>query len=386
MQDTELLKYGKYLTSLIASVILNTTPPEPFEGIDWTLLFKLAKKHDSAIVIYPALAKFDIPEDALLLFEKDKNRTIAKTTRQAVESERVLHTLENNNIKYIRLKGIHIKEFYPAPYMRTFCDVDIYVNKEDREKSKPIMSNLGYELESTNNYHDEYKKDNFFIYEIHSPLTSETAFHHSLFIEPFSKAKATPGNDFSYVLNNEYFYLHLFFHLYFHFIRRGCGIRLFTDLLVFQENIKDVDYSFIESMLKQYDMLSFYNSVQKLIEFFFFNESADDDTLTIAKYIFGCKTNESIKSSLANYSFWDKTKHFLNLWFPSAKELAFKYPVLEKAPFLLPICWVRRIFYTLFFNRVAIKKQTNNLKELNSKEFKSIKKARKLATNNNIKD
>ncbi len=380
MQDTELLKYGKYLTSLISSVILNTQPPAPFDGIDWTKLFKLAQKHDSVAIIYQAIENMELTNEARTLFTKSKNRIVARTTRQAIEADRVFGTFESNNIKYIRLKGIHIKEFYPAPYMRTFSDIDVYVSKEDREKAKGLMKDLGYELDCVLDYHDEYNKDNFYIYEIHSPIVSENSFHHDIFSDPFCKAVAVSESNGNYVLNNDYFYLHLFFHLYGHFIHKGCGIRLFTDLLVFQQNIKETNYEFIKSVLKQYGLLDFYNSVQKLINFFFFNDTADKDTLTIAEFIFKCRPNEASKNRLANLSFFGKTKHLLSIWFPPAKELEFRYPVLEKAPVLLPVCWVRRIFYSLFFNRSAFTKQVNNVKKFNSEEFKEIKTARDLAT------
>lgn len=382
MEEKELIKYGRYITSLISSVVLNTAPPAPFDNIDWIKLYKLANKHDVAVMIYPVVKDMGLPEEAMTLFTKNKNRIVARTTRQSIEAEKVFRTLEENNIKYIRLKGIHIKELYPAPYMRTFSDVDIYVSKEGREKTKSLMTNMGYELESTIDYHDEYKKDDFYIYEIHNPIVSENSFHHDIFSEPFGKAVAVSENKGNYVLNNEYFYLHLFFHLYGHFIHKGCGIRLFTDLLVFQENIKNVDYSFIESVLKKYDILDFYYSVQKLNNFFFFNDDADSSTLKIAEFIFKCRSNESNKNDFANLGFLGKVKYFLKNWFPPAKDLAFRYPVLNKAPILLPVCWLRRIFYSLFFNRSAFKKQAEHINELNSTEFKEIKEARKLATKN----
>ncbi|MDO4419017.1 MAG: nucleotidyltransferase family protein [Ruminococcus sp.] len=382
MQDTELLKYGKYLTSLISSVILNTQPPEPFEGIDWTKLFKLAKKHDTATIVYDAIENMELPKDARTLFVNNKNRIVARTTRQAIEADKIFREFEKNNIRYIRLKGIHIKDFYPAPYMRVFGDVDVYVSKEDREKAKDLMKVLGYELDCAIDYHDEYKKDDFYIYEIHSPIVSENSFHHDVFSDPFNKAIAISENNLNYVLNNEYFYLHLFFHLYGHFIHNGCGIRLFTDLLVFQQSIKDTNYEFIKSVLKQYDLLDFYNTVQKLIDYFFFNGTANKNTLAIAEFIFKCRPNETSENRLANFSFWGKIKYLLKIWFPPAKELAFRYPVLEKAPVLLPVCWVRRIFYSLFFNRSAFTTQVNNVKKFNSEEFKEIKNARDLATKN----
>ncbi|MBR3988190.1 MAG: nucleotidyltransferase family protein [Clostridia bacterium] len=382
MPDAALLKYGKYITSLISSVILNTAPPVPFSGIDWEVLYHLAKKHSVAIIIYPAIKSLNLPEDISKLFEADKNRIVSRTTRQSIESDRVLNIFEENDIKYIKLKGIHIKEFYPAPYMRTFSDIDLCLSEDGREKAKPIMKELGYKLENVLDFHDEYEKDNFYIYELHHPIVSDELFYSDIFSDPFSKAHAVSDSNLSFVLNNEYFYLHLFFHLHRHFVTRGCGIRLFVDLLVFQQNIKDVDYDFIKSVLDKYDMTDFYDSVQKLIDYFFFDKTADKNTLTIAEFILKNRFNEEFNKRFANLNFWGKIKHFSKLWFPPAKELSFRYPVLEKAPILLPVCWVRRICYSLFFNRSAIKKQADNVKTLNSEEYKNIKKARSLATKN----
>lgn len=380
MQNAELIKYGRYMTSLIASVILKTAPPEPFDDIDWIKLFKLSQKHDSAAIIYDAIENMELPEEARTLFIKQKNRIIARTTRQAIEADRVMGAFLENNIKLIRLKGIHIKDYYPKPYMRTFSDVDLYVSAEDREKAKPIMKKLGYELKSTIDYHDEYEKDNFFIYEIHNPVIPERSFNHAVFSDPFSKSVESPENPGCFSFKDEYLYLRLFFHLYSHFNIHGCGIRFFTDLLVFQQYTTNIDYELIHSIIKEYGTADFCDSVKKLMDFFFFGADADKDTLTIAEYLFGCKTLESYTNNRANLSFFDKFKYFLRVCFPTVADLSEKYPILKKAPVLLPVCWVRRIFYSLFFNRKVITNRANEVKKLNSKEFKDIKKARTLAT------
>lgn len=382
MQDTELLKYGKYLTSLISSVILNTQPPEPFEGIDWTKLFKLAKKHDTAVMIFPAIINMEFPEEARALFLNDKNRMVARSTRQTIEAENVMNELERNSIKYIKLKGSHIRKIYPFDYMRTFSDIDLCLSDEDRKKARPIMESLGYTFGGANEYHDEYERDNFYFFELHSHIVPPSASYHAVFEEPFSKSVAVNGSKFCYEFNNEYLYLNLIFHLHKHFVRSGCGIRLFADLLVYENYVKNVDWNFIKSILKEYDLLDFFNTVQKLNEFFFYKKNADKNIKTIAEYIFKNQTSGINNNFVANFSFWGKIKYLLKIWFPPAKELAFRYPVLEKAPVLLPVCWVRRIFYSLFFNRSAFTTQVNNVKKFNSEEFKEIKNARDLATKN----
>lgn len=380
MQDADFLKYGRYLTSLIASVILNTTPPEPFENIDWFILFELAKKHDVAVTIYPAIKNMALPEDAMQAFTKDRNRMVARTARQNIEAERVFAELEKNSIKYIKLKGSHIKNYYPEGCIRTFGDVDLCLTPEDREKARPIMEALGYSLEKDVDYHDEYEKDKFHIFELHSNVISYDYPYADLFEEPFSKAVALTDNNPAYVLTNEYLYLHLFFHLYKHFNTSGCGIRFFADFVVFENYVKNVDYDFILSVLKKYRMMDFYKTFKNLNAYFFENKKADKTTEQIAMYIFKSNTTGLSERNMANYSSGEKCRYFLRIWFPPVSELSNRYPVLKKAPVLLPVCWVRRAFSSLFFKHDSLKTHINEVKTYNSSEFKKIKKTRQLAS------
>lgn len=383
MNERELLTYGRYIASLISSAVLNTTPPAPFEDIDWKKLFSLADKHGVAVLIFPIIKNMELPEEAKALFIKNKNRMFARTTRQTIEAERVMTEFEKNSISYIKLKGSHIKDMYPADCMRTFGDIDLCLSEEDRNNIQPIMESLGYKLACVTDYHDEYEKDGFHIFEIHSAITPEDAKYSDVFTEPFSKAVATNDSKLCYVFNNEYLYLHLLFHLHKHFTMTGCGIRLFVDFLVFGQKVKDVDFQYIESILEQYNMLDFYKTVNQLVGFFFFNKEASDDLLKIAEYIFENQPVGIYKYHVASLSSFGKVKYFLKNWFPSAKNLAFRYPILNKAPILLPVCWLRRIFYSLFFNRSAIKKQAESIKEANSEEYKNIKEIRKMAEKSN---
>lgn len=363
----------------MASAVLNTPAPKPFEEIDWEFLFKLAEMHNVIMMISPAISKIELTESAKKLFDITYNFYLARITRQNIEAERVFSAFEAKGIRYIKMKGSHISEFYPYDFMRSYGDIDILIDEGNLESSKPLMECLGYALNNTTDFHDEYEKDEFFIYEIHSNLVSKKEKYASVFSEPFSKAVASQDNKFCYKLKSEYLYLHLFFHLYRHFITTGCGIRLFADLLVFDKYVKDADQGFIKSVLKKYKMLDFHETVEKLMQYFFFGSDECDEVEEIAEYILQSYTTGFFKHYVASLGFWGKVKYFLKNWFPSAKDLAFRYPVLNKAPILLPLCWLRRIFYSLFFNRSAFKTQANSIKEVNSQQYKNINKVRKMA-------
>lgn len=380
MNRNDFLKHSRYLSHLMSAAIKQTEPSTPFEGINWEFLIALAKKHDSLLMIEPALNKLSLPDEVRKAFNELKNFYLARIIRQNIEAENVLSRLEKQNIRYLKMKGSHIKDFYPDPLMRSFNDIDLLIDKENLLKAKPLMESLGYTLKNSVDYHDEYEKDSFYIYELHSSLVSKKEKYRKVFENPFEKA-IQEKNSLGFKLRNEYLYLHLFFHLYNHFTSTGCGVRLFADFLVFREYIKDIDQKFIDSVIEKYKMTEFKATVDELTDYFFFGKEVSEKTEKIAEYIFTNETTGVYKFHVASFGFFGKIGFFLRNWFPKAKDLAFRYPVLEKHPVLLPVCWIRRIFYTLFFNRKAIKEQAESIKTVNSEEYKQIKEIRESAKN-----
>ena len=162
MENNSVIRHCRYLTSLMASSIRDESPSDPFEGIDWCFIIKLAEKHNVLLMIAPALKKLNLPPDAAKLFKSLYNFYVARLTRQNIEASVVMSNLESENIRYLKMKGSHIKEYYPNELMRSFNDVDLYIDPENREKAGRILESLGYELKSSIDYHDEFEKDSFY--------------------------------------------------------------------------------------------------------------------------------------------------------------------------------------------------------------------------------
>jgi len=372
------IRHSRYLCSLIFCSIRGTNPPLPFEGIDWNFLIKLSEKHNVILMISPVVKKLCLPDDAKANFYELYRFYLTRITRQNIESERVTDALSSHNIRFIKMKGLHIRNYYPSDIMRSFTDIDLCLDKENLQKAREIMEGLGYTLKNTTDFHDEYEKDGFYIFELHSSLVSEKEKHSNVFLDPFSKSEADlSSSDFR--LKTEYLYLHLFFHLYHHFTTTGCGIRLFADFLVLETLTENLDFKLIESIIKSHRMSEFYATLKKLIRYFFYDEECEKSVSDIALYIFASETTGNYSHHVASLSFFGKVKYFLKNWFPPAKDLAFRYPVLNKAPVLLPVCWVRRFFYSLFFNRSAFKKQADSIRTASSEKYKSIRKVRRMS-------
>lgn len=385
VDKTDNLKYGMYLTGLISSVLNSTSPKEPFAELDWDELYKLAAFHNVAVIIYPAVKQLDVPEEVMRKFEKNRNVNIAREARFEIERARVFSALSANGINFVKLKGVVLKDLYPMAYMRTYIDVDLFVSPEDRIKAKDIMLGLGYELEGSIDYHDEYNKDDFFLFEFHSPLVSPKSQFYSLFEDVFSKSVEVNKGEFEF--KSEYCYLYILFHIYKHFRVNGCGIRGFVDLYLFRKAHPDMDNSLIDRILDEQGLTEYYARVCRIIAIFFENEMSDENFDEIAGFIF--KSGEYGRSELIKTTYFssnktiyvspsDRLKFLMECYFPGIDVMKNRYPVLEKAPVLLPICWIRRGFYTIFHKREALKEHKETVRSIDSYEIKEAKHVHEL--------
>ena len=70
------------------------------------------------------------------------------------ELNRLCETLNEVKIPFIPLKGSVIRQYYPEPWMRTSCDIDVLVHEEAVDQTAQIIvEKLGYTYEKKQ-YHD----------------------------------------------------------------------------------------------------------------------------------------------------------------------------------------------------------------------------------------
>ncbi len=386
MDNKLVFKYGQYLSHLAACTINSTVPKAPFEDIDWAQLYTLASFHNVTALVYPAVKTLQLPPDILSKWTYNNNLLIARETRQEIESQIIFDILAKENIPFIKMKGIVTKNLYPAPYMRTQADVDICMSYEHRKHCASIMKDRGYKIFSVTENTDEYVKDNFFYYEFHSSVNASTSEFYNLFSDPFTKVKES-SDGIGFIFTDEYFYLHLVTHLYKHFVTEGCGIRLLCDLYIYAKSHPNLDYDFIRSILAKYKIIDFYDRIMLLNKCLWEETDFTEEQIEIATFVFKCGDhgNNTVRL-LTNYS-TDKIGAFSNknkirvslqICFPGVNTLKNRYPVLEKAPILLPFYWVKRGFSTLFFKRSSLKQQNDVIKSFDSEEIRDAKKVREL--------
>lgn len=157
--------------------------------------------------------------------------------------------LNTEKIKYILLKGIVLKELYPAIGLREMADNDILIDPAHRHKVKKIMRELGYKVESYGKgNHDVYTKSGGLNFEIHISLFSlQNERMYGYFASIFERARRVDEKSFEYRMTDEDFYVYVKAHEYKHYASGGTGLRSLVDTYLFMNaHAQTLDMEYIE--------------------------------------------------------------------------------------------------------------------------------------------
>ena len=120
-------------------------------------LFSVAKKHDVAHLIAYALEQngfsFECEEWRLLL--KEKEQAVLRYEMINGDINEISNLFESERIDYMMLKGAVLRSYYPQPWMRTSCDIDILVKEESLDRAtNALVEKLSYKTDYEKHYHD----------------------------------------------------------------------------------------------------------------------------------------------------------------------------------------------------------------------------------------
>ena len=62
---------------------------------------------------------------------------------------------------------------------------------------------------------------------------------------------------------------------------------------------------------------------------------------------------------------WGQVKFFVERWQLKFPNMKLQYPILNKAPIVLPFCYIHKAFRAVFFRRAVVKQQIDDINKLN---------------------
>ncbi|MDD6483102.1 MAG: nucleotidyltransferase family protein [Clostridiales bacterium] len=356
--------YSEYLARLLACAVKNEKPPLPPAGseIETGELYKLSRTHAVDNILYMSLDKFESVKKsgAWRAATELYKHAIVRESTQYVESQALMDRLESEGIVHMPLKGFVIKNLYPSPDMRQSTDLDIYIPDRQTKATKKVMESLGYTYDSKtvgHGMHDEYKRGKLMMVEVHRYLMApEFKSWRKLCDRIVANKRLCSGFTYRYEMTPEDFYLYMILHTAKHLKHSSSGIKSVLDIWVYLDRYnKTLNWEYINKMLLEGELTTIERNLKTLAAHWFGNEPTDDElVLRLGDFIAenGTFGNEE------QYKMWRSanTSRFsraVDAFFLPLSEMRGFYPVLEKAPVLLPVMWLVRAFKAVFVKKSA---------------------------------
>lgn len=312
------------------------------------VLFKLSKRHDLAHLIGDALDRNGLlPEktEAKKRFLQERNMAIYRYEQQQYILEQICEALENKKIHFIPLKGSVLRQLYPEPWLRTSCDIDILVKKDELENAVRFLCDqvgcVSDKQPSVNEW-SIFTPSGVHV-ELHYDLTEGDKYCKEVLSDIWQYTQSMQDGKYQLLLTDEAFYCYHIAHMVKHFENGGCGVRPFLDLWLFQVKVA-LDEKKRDYLLSLGGLLKFAQASNRLAAIWFDGAAKDEFSARMEKYIFssgvfGLKEN---RVSMQQAKKGGRIRYILSRIFISGKEMKIKYPTLQKYPFLMPFYHIRR--------------------------------------------
>ena len=308
-------------------------------------IMKLAKRHDLTHLAALGLNKSAAENKKIML------TTAYRQEQQKVVLDQVCAALENAQIPFLPLKGAVIRSLYPEPWMRTSCDVDVLVRREDLKQAVSCLKEQLQYTEKGRETHDvAFIAPNGVYVELHFDLVEEGRANNAMEIlrDVWSNVTLRPGSRYWYEMSDAYFYFYHIAHMAKHFETGGCGVRPFMDLWILDRSAAEC-YVNRDALLEKGGLLRFANAARKLSRVWFGGEVHDDLSRKMEEFILRGGAFGSVGNlvALQQKRRGGRFGYFLSRVFIPYTKLKRYYPILEKHWYLAPVMHVRRWLWLL---------------------------------------
>ena len=309
-------------------------------------LYTVSKKHDLSHVVAAVLQKNNLlGEDKLSQrYSQDLYMSVMRYENIQYELERICELFESEQIIHIPLKGSVIRKFYPEPWLRTSCDIDILIHPEDLDRACELLRNrLDYRSEPCS-----YKDISLYApsgvhLELHFMIQEDIESLDRVLCKVWEYAHPIAEGGWRYEMTPEFFMFHIFAHMSYHFSGGGCGMRTFVDVWLLM-NRMEYDETILQKLCEESNIWQFVLAVRRLARIWFEDEPYDELSRELEAYVVSGGTYGTKETSMTakKAKTPGRMKYILKRIFVPHRHLCILYPRLEKAPFLYPYYTVVR--------------------------------------------
>lgn len=379
----------KQFVDILSAGIRGKAADKIYDNVDWDEVIDLANKHKVEGIIYLALRKSNliskVGEKRINLLKQKAAITGIGQSRHISGLSIVFNKIIEENIPVIVLKGLVVRDFYPQPDQRTMSDADILVHKDDVEKVKNLLIDMGYIFleDHKASHHIALVHHKYPVVELHWNLFKRDGFSNEL--EHYERLiwkraiKVNVGETEVLSLSYEDLALHLCMHMAAHLASTGFGVRQLCDLvLLVEKKGEEIDWnSFIMKArmygFEKFNLIMFllckelfYMEVPKELEVKSVNNKKYLSALIDEIFEAGVHGKKEMSNQFATqvaFNFEDKDsnpalgaiKRYFRFIFPRIDDMSDKYSYAKKFKLLAPIAWIHHLFAGIFTSEYSFK-------------------------------
>lgn len=379
----------KQFVDILSAGIRGKVADKIYENVEWDEVIDLANKHKVEGIIYLALRKSNlvsnVGEKRINLLKQKAAITGIGQSRHISGLSIVFNKIIEENIPVIVLKGLVVRDFYPQPDQRTMSDADILVHKDDVEKVKQLLIDMGYIFleDHKASHHIALVHHKYPVIEVHWNLFKRDGFSNDL--EHYERLiwnraiKVNIGEAEVLSLSYEDLALHLCMHMAAHLAATGFGVRQLCDLvLLVEKKGEEIDWnSFImKARMYGFEKFSlimfllckelFQMEIPKQLEVKSVNNKKYVSALIDEIFESGVHGKKEMANQFATqvaFNFEDKDsnatlgaiKRYFRFIFPRIDDMSDKYSYAKKFKILAPIAWIHHLFVGIFASEYTFK-------------------------------
>ena len=227
-------------------------------------LISFASRQSIQPILYRGLKKANLPEDVIRECDNARIKDLYQFIQQNEALNSVSSSLDQCRLPYVLLKGAVLRDLYPAPELRTSCDLDILIRERDLDRAVRVLeSQTAFKMQKRL-YHDISMVSPKVHLELHFNIKEDMESIDRLLCRAWDYAgPADTGSRWTFTPEFQVF--HVIAHMSYHFLHGGLGVRPFLDLWLLRHRTQ-FDETEVRQMCELCGILTFYDECCRLSE------------------------------------------------------------------------------------------------------------------------